>query len=162
MNTALAEGWPRTLLVANTSPESAGVLSSLTDESLTPEQFFAPADRTSIAWTPERRLLLAVLEDAVVMFLRYRNGQTTRSKRLFRETQEWFASTDRLSLCAFECICDHLNLDANYIRLGLQRLPESRPETPVSLKSLLRRPQSAKRHLTVVPAADHSSNVSHI
>ena len=162
MDTALAEDWPRTLLMANSSPEPTGPLSSLTEESLMPEQFFAPADRTRIAWTPERRLLLAVLEDAVVMFLRYRNNPTTRGKRLFRETQEWFASTDRGSVCAFECICDYLNLDAEYLRRGLQRLPESRPQAPVSLKSLLRRPQAVKRHLTVVPAAEHPSHVSHI
>jgi hypothetical protein len=122
----------------------------MTEELLTPEQFSVPADRTGIAWTPERRLLLAVLEDAVVMFLRYRSDFTTRGKRLFRETQEWFASPDRLSVCAFECICDHLNLDAEYLRLGLRRLPEPRPKTPISLNSLLRHPLCVNRHLTTV------------
>jgi hypothetical protein len=150
MNTALAESWPRALLVAPASPESTTSMSSITEEVLTPEQFFVPADRTGIAWTPERRLLLAVLEDAVVSFLRYRTDLTTRSKRLFRETQEWFASTDRTSVCTFESICDHLNLDADYLRLGLRRLPEPRPETPISLNNLLRHPLFAKRHLSAV------------
>lgn len=154
MNTALAESRPRALSVAPTSSESTTSTTSITDEVLTPEQFFMPADQTGIAWTPERRLLLAVLEDAVVMFLRYRSDFTTRGKRLFRETQEWFASPNRMSVCAFECICDHLNLDADYLRLGLRRLPEPRPETPISLNNLLRHPQYAKRHLTVVPAMD--------
>ena len=138
MNTALAESWPRALSVAPTPSGSTISMSSMTEELLTPEQFFVPADRTGIAWTPERRLLLAVLEDAVVTFLRYCNDRTTRGKRLFRETQEWFASPERMSVCAFECICDHLNLDADYLRLGLQRLPDPRPETSISLNSLLR------------------------
>lgn len=88
MNTALAESRPRVLSVTPTSPESTTAMSSssMTEELLTPEQFFVPADRTGIAWTPERRLLLAVLEDAVVLFLRYRSDRTTRGKRLFRET----------------------------------------------------------------------------
>jgi len=156
MNTALAESRPRALSVTPTPPGSTTSISSMTEELLTPEQFFVPADRTGVAWTPERRLLLAVLEDAVVSFLRYRNDRTTRGKRLFRETQEWFASTDRMSVCAFECICDHLNLDADYLRLGLQRLPDPRPETSISLNSLLRHPLFAQRHLTVVPATDCS------
>ena len=127
MNTALAESWPRALSVAPTSSESTTSMSSMTEEVLTPEQFFVPADRTGIAWTPERRLLLAVLEDAVVSFLRYRTDLTTRGKRLFRETQEWFASTHRTSVCTFESICDYLNLDADYLRLGLRRLADPRP-----------------------------------
>jgi hypothetical protein len=156
MNTALAGSWPGALSVAPTSSESTTSVSSMTEDLLTPEQFFVPADRTGIAWTPERRLLLAVLEDAVVSFLRYRTDLTTRGKRLLRETQEWFASTDRTSVCTFESICDHLNLDADYLRLGLRRLPAPRPEAPISLSNLLRHPLSAKRHLTVVPTTDYS------
>lgn len=156
MNTALAEGWPTTLSGATTYPESITSMPSVAEELLTPDQFFAPADRTGIAWTPERRLLLAVLEDAVAMFLRYRNDQTTRGKRLFRETQEWFVSTDRTSVYAFESICDHLNLDAEYLRLGLRRLPKPRPAAPMSLNNLLRHPLRPNHHLTVVPATDRS------
>jgi hypothetical protein len=104
-----------------TDPEAATSL-AVAEEILVPEQFFTSSAHSQVSWTPERRLLLAVLEDAAAMFIRYCNDHTTRGKRLFRETREWFASTDRTSLCAFETICDYLNLDAEYIRLGLRWL----------------------------------------
>src|SRR5262245_37186605 len=39
-----------------------------------PEQFFCPSNESFAVWTGERRLLLAVLEEAVTSFLRYRNS----------------------------------------------------------------------------------------
>jgi hypothetical protein len=141
MNTALAEQWFDVLMFAAPPADLVPDKIAIVNEVVTPEQFFTPAERSRIAWTPERRLLLAVLEDAVAMFFRYRNDPSTRGKRLFRETQAWFASTDQTSLGAFEFICDHLNLDADYIRLGLRRLPQANAEKVVSLHRLLRRPQ---------------------
>jgi hypothetical protein len=129
---------------------------AIVDEVVTPEQFFTPAERSRIAWTPERRLLLAVLEDAVAMFFRYRNDPSTRGKRLFRETQAWFASTNRTSVGAFEFICEHLNIDADYLRLGLRRLPPSNAGKGGSMQRMLRRPQSGRPHLTVVPDPDRA------
>jgi len=138
-----------------TDPEAATSLAEA-EEILFPEQFFTSAAHSQVSWTPERRLLLAALEDAAAMFIRYCNDHTTRSKRLFRETREWFASTDRTSLRTFETICDYLNLDAEYIRLGLRRLPTPNVARAMPLHRLLRRPQLAKRHLSAVPAPGRS------
>jgi hypothetical protein len=157
MNAALAERWPAVTMLATppTDPEAVTPL-AVAEEILVPAQFFTAAAHSQVSWTPERRLLLAVLEDAVVMFIRYFNDHTTRGKRLFRETQGWFASTDRTSLCAFETICDHLNMDAEYIRLGLRRLPTAKVARAMPLHRLLRRPQPAERHLAAVPASGRS------
>lgn len=156
MNTARAEHWPKAVVVAAPPVNSSPALTPVTEEVLTPEQFFTAADRSKIAWTPERRLLLAVLEDAVGMFLRYRNTHTTRGKRLFRETQAWFTATDRTSLCAFETICDYLHLDADYLRLGLRRLPEPTSSTPSSASNLLRHLRHGNSRLTTVPTPDRA------
>ena len=156
MSTALAEQWPDAPMVAAPPADPAPDTIAIVDEVVTPEQFFTPAERSRIAWTPERRLLLAVLEDAVAMFFRYRTDPSTRGKRLFRETQAWFAATDRTSLGAFASICDHLNLDADYIRRGLRRPPKANAEEVVSLHRLLRRPQSGRPHLAMVPGPDCS------
>jgi hypothetical protein len=162
MNTALAKQWSDVVMVASPPADATPDTLAIIDEVVTPEQFFTPAERSRIAWTPERRLLLAVLEDAVAMFFRYRNDPSTRGKRLFRETQAWFAATDRASLGAFESICDHLNLDADYLRLGLRRLAPPSAEKVVSLHRLPRRPQSGRRHLTVVPNPDVHNQQRHI
>jgi hypothetical protein len=123
MNTALAENWHVESSAVPAFRESAKSLASLPEDVMTPEQFFMPADRTAIAWTGERRLLLAVLENATASFLRYRNSQTKRGQRLFGEDEAWFMSSDQSWGCSFESICHQLNLDPDYIRRGLRQLP---------------------------------------
>lgn len=107
---------------ASSSTSAMGLAPSWADEVLTPEQFFLPASDSLATWTGERRLLLAILQDAVDTFFRYRLSQTVRGRRLFRETVQWFLEKDQAWLCSFESICAHLGFDADYIRLGLKRV----------------------------------------
>ena len=104
-------------------------------EVILPEQFFCSGDESHAAWTGERRLLFAVLEEAVDSFLRYRTATTRRGKRLFHETVEWFWSEDESWLYSFAIICRHLDLDAEYIRGGLQRLSDMEPEKRTNASS---------------------------
>ena len=97
------------------------------DDVIVPAQFFLAANDSPAFWTGERRLLFAVLQGAVDAFLRYRNDQTTRGKRLFREEQEWLWSTDRDSLCTFENICAYLDIEPDTIRRGLTRFLTAEP-----------------------------------
>lgn len=94
-----------------------------------PEQFFAER-RGVLQRTGEYRLLIAVLQDALECWFRYRHSQRRRERRLFREVSEWFSARDRDRLFAFECICDHLALDPNYIRQGLKQWQSSRVGKP--------------------------------
>ena len=87
---------------------------------LLPEQFFTPARESHERWTGERGLMLAVLEEAVHSYLKYRNSTTRRGRRLFAEAQAWFWSDDQEYLFAFENICTYLQLDPNYVRRGLE------------------------------------------
>ncbi|MGE0827343.1 MAG: hypothetical protein AB7G75_22500 [Candidatus Binatia bacterium] len=156
MNAALARSWPEGTLKAATSTELSPATSALAEAVVMPDQFFVSAERSQIAWTPERRLLLAVLEDAVASFFRYRHDHSRGGKRLFRETQQWFDSRDRRSLYAFESICDHLHLDAAYLRVGLRRLPDPSATTSVSRNRRSRQPRQKKPLLAIVAASDHS------
>ena len=61
---------------------------------------------------PEKRLLLAVLEEAVVTFQRYVTDTGRRGRRLFREAEEWVGSEQGDWPCSFHNICDSLGLDA--------------------------------------------------
>src|SRR5690349_23054823 len=56
---------------------------------LLPSQLFTPPCPYAEG---ERRLMLAVLEDAIGIFLRHRKSGDARSCRLFAETAEWIAS----------------------------------------------------------------------
>ena len=68
---------------------------------------------------PERRLMLAILQDAVSCF---QAGLVTRSKRkqaLCREAEEWIFDNEREWPFSFENLCEALDLDARYILKGL-------------------------------------------
>ena len=65
---------------------------------------------------PEKRLMLAVLEDAVACF---RNGLHARDHRrmeLFNDSEAWIREENADWLFSFEHICDALGLDARLIR----------------------------------------------
>src|SRR5215831_21084125 len=66
----------------------------------------------------ERRLMIAVLEDAVRIYLKHA-GSEGEAGELFRETEEWVEDRTADHLYAFENICAVLDLDAEYLRRGL-------------------------------------------
>ena len=117
---------------------------------LTPEQFFPCPTDSPCLWTGERRLLFAVLHNAVEALLRYQHDYTLHGRRLFKEAHDWFWSTHARGLCSFESICSHLHLDAGYIQGGLKRLydPTIVSFTPVPKTS--RKPRAPNPHLTAV------------
>ena len=69
----------------------------------------------------ERRLVLAILEEAVRSYQHYAFATNRRGRRLFGETCEWFDSHDNTWIFSFENICYALDLDPEYIREGLTR-----------------------------------------
>lgn len=97
-----------------------------------PSQFFLPAAESHEYWTGSRRLMLSVLQDAFTSWFRYQQDQSKRGRRLFQETHGWFWSHERNWLYAFESICEHLDLDPNFIREQLieRQLSWSRRRKP--------------------------------
>jgi hypothetical protein len=71
--------------------------------------------------TPERRLLLAVLEDAVGTYQRYALASDRKGQTLFREVRAWFDSPDDMHLYSFLAICEVVGLDAASVRRGLEQ-----------------------------------------
>lgn len=72
------------------------------------------------AATPEKRLLLAVLEEAVGTYQRHAAASDLPSRRMFTDAEEWFASEDTSWIFSFVAICDAIGLDATYVRSGLR------------------------------------------
>jgi hypothetical protein len=69
--------------------------------------------------TGEERLMLAILEDAANVYCGRQGGGA--GVRELREVERWFASTDLSHVFSFERICQALDLDPSYIRLGVRR-----------------------------------------
>ncbi len=65
--------------------------------------------------------MLAVLEDAVDSYRKHATACDPREQACFLEAKEWFSSSDRSWLFAFENICDVLEMNAEYLRSGLDR-----------------------------------------
>ena len=74
---------------------------------------------------PERRLRLAILEDALRYVQRYVHATDKRGRALYEDAVDWFASADRTDPFAFENVCDALRLDADYVRRGLHEWDEA-------------------------------------
>ena len=69
--------------------------------------------------TPEKRLTLAILRDAVACLKKGFAGSILHRSRPWRETIEWKQHPGQEYVFSFEVICDALNLDAAALRQEL-------------------------------------------
>jgi hypothetical protein len=125
-------------------------------EILTPEQFSQRATDSARMWTGERRLLFAVLHNAVESLMRYQHDYTPHGRRLFKETHDWFWSPHAWGLCSFETICAYLQLNTDYIRRGLKRLYDPTTVSFAPVRKAPHTPRPLNPHLIMV----HGGKVS--
>lgn len=85
---------------------------------IVPSQYFDRI-RSEESAQPEKRLMLAVMENAIATFQHSIPGVTRRQRRLLKETEEWVYSGDTSWPCSFENICAVLGIEADYLRGGL-------------------------------------------
>jgi hypothetical protein len=68
----------------------------------------------------ERKLLFAVLEDAIRTYLRHRDsGAEARNNEDYVEAAEWLSSDDESGPFAFVSVCEALGIDADSLRSGI-------------------------------------------
>lgn len=72
--------------------------------------------------SPTNRLMLAVLEEALVTFQVGLNSRRAQERHHSCEVDRWVTSTDERLLFSFENICSSLKIDPGYVRKGLKRL----------------------------------------
>lgn len=103
---------------ATTTRHGGGV--DLEPEAVLPTQFF-PRIQIDASLQPEKRLMLAVLEDAVGTFQKYAWSRERSGQKLFEDAEEWFSDDDHEWPYSFVNICNALGLEAEYLRGGLER-----------------------------------------
>src|ERR1051326_3419753 len=96
------------------------VVSLFEPDTLLPSQFFAHFRGRGSATRGEKRLMLAVLEDAVDCYQKFAFAREPRGRELFSEAEEWLFSSDNSWVFAYENICETLEVNADYVRRGLQ------------------------------------------
>ncbi len=128
----------------------------LQPDTLLPSQYYAALKRKA-THEPERRLAIAVLQDAVDCFQKHLRARDRKARQLFVEAEEWISSEDRSWPFSFENICDLLQINAAYLRRGLltwreRALDERLRGKVVPLKPLLSGVAEVESHLQKVNA----------
>lgn len=88
-----------------------------------PAQLLTPSKEL----TPERRLMAAVLADAVWCVEKYSSPTDARGRRLFLKAKQWLLASEPHWPYSFESICAVLDLDANAVRHRLRLSSEPAP-----------------------------------
>ncbi|MGH7966320.1 MAG: hypothetical protein ACRERD_31595, partial [Candidatus Binatia bacterium] len=87
-------------------------------DSLLPAQFFAALKQKAQA-NGERRLMVAILVDAVECFQKHLGATDNRGRQLCSEAERWFLSDDSSWPFSFVNICDVLDIHPPFLRHGL-------------------------------------------
>jgi hypothetical protein len=98
--------------------------------------------------TAEEKLMFAVLNDALECLEKYHNSKRRRDGMLYREAKYWVWGTDDDNIFSFENICETLQINANYLRLGLIRWLEDPAPQSRHLK-VWRQPLRDRRRIGV-------------
>jgi hypothetical protein len=87
-------------------------------DTIFPSRFF---DRLRKVREPEKRLMAAILEDAVQVYRDHAAVRTKRDRDLLREVEAWFASDEATYPFSFLRISHELGIDPAWIRQVLAR-----------------------------------------
>jgi hypothetical protein len=88
-------------------------------DTLLPSQYFDRLRRRA-SIDGERRLMVAILEDAVDVYRKQAGARDRKRRQLFEDAEAWIESSDPLWIFSYENICDMLGIDAEYLRKGLR------------------------------------------
>ncbi len=89
----------------------------------------AAANRRRAALSGEKRLMLAVLQDAFETYRKYLCAQDRVGRALFDEAAAWIASTRNDGLFSFEHITETLEIEPSYFRRSLAAWSQRQTQT---------------------------------
>jgi len=96
---------------------------------------------------PERRLVYAVLEDAILCFQRFINATSKKEKQLYQDAAAWIFEREDNRIFSFEFICDICGFDADFLRMGLRKWREQNRSSGASRKTIAQLSRRATRQL---------------
>src|SRR5512142_2341993 len=87
-------------------------------DTLLPAQYFANF-RAKNWLAPEKKLMLAVLEDALHCYQRNLFARGARQRKLFEDAEGWIFETNGDGLFSFAHVCEILGMDPSFVRRNL-------------------------------------------
>ena len=126
------------------------VTSLFQPDTLLPDQYFETF-RRKFHLEPEKKLMLAILEDAVACFQKYIFARDGKGKTVFREAEEWIEGSDANGIFSFDSVCEMLGFDPVYLRQCLARWKEKAlaQHTRAKVYQLAPRRKKSKRGVSV-------------
>lgn len=100
--------------------ESSAIEKLISPDGLTPEQYYDSLRSDTSAIRPIKRLMIAVLEDAMRCYQTYATARDGIRHRLFVEAETWLFDRRADGPFAFETICDTLGIQPACLRKGLR------------------------------------------
>lgn len=101
------------------------VTSLFQPDTLLPDQYLETF-RRKFHLEPEKKLMLAVLEDAIACYQKYIFTHEGKGKMLALETEAWLLDENSDWLFSFDSVCEALGFDPAYLREGLMRWKQQR------------------------------------
>lgn len=120
MNTATEKSVSSTQSMERSRPMDDVSGSIFQPDALLSDQYFETMRRKTV-FEPEKRLMLAILEDAVSCLQHNFPVNARKNVRLFEDTKAWVVQKDGDWVFSFENVCEHLGLNPAYVRQGLMR-----------------------------------------
>ena len=99
------------------------IVSLFQPDTLLSAQYFDTLRRKTLL-EPEKRLMLAILEDAINCYQENLFSRRPKNKRLFDETEEWITTPGGDWIFSFDNVCESLGFNPEYARRGLLRWKE--------------------------------------
>ena len=93
----------------------------LVSDALLPAQLYGPR-RGNAALEPVKRLMMAILVDAIRCYQRNFEAVTLRKRREFREAQDWLFKDRNDGPFAFDTVCYVLDTNPDFLRRRLIQL----------------------------------------
>ena len=90
--------------------------------------------RRKLHLEPEKKLMLAVLEDAIACFQKYAFTRDRKRKQLFQEAEYWVQDTNSDWPFSFANVCETLGFDPDYLRQGLGQWKAAKLESRAKAK----------------------------
>ena len=91
-------------------------------------EVWGDAKRRSAALSSEKRLMLAVLHNALDCYQKYMFSDDRAGRELFAEAAAWIECTSRNGLFSFESISEALDIEPQYFRRGLAEWQRRHPD----------------------------------
>jgi hypothetical protein len=111
----------------------------LEPETILPVQF-SGGGTLDASLQPEKRLMLAVLEEGVGTYQKYAFSRDRGGQRIFAEAEEWFESDDFEWPFAFVNVCHTLGIDVDYLRSGMRRWKQQQHDASAAGGKVIRFP----------------------